>query len=393
MMNAKTTISDWIEAREKELVELLSRLVAACTENPPGNERLAASVLVEFFRRHGIPYEVYEAEPGRTNVIGRVGSAGGNLLLAGHLDVVPAGDGWTTPPFKATLRDGRIYGRGVLDNKGPTAAVALAGACLESCFDLRGTVVLAGVADEERGSKLGIEYLMREGKLKVDYAIIPDIGGRMEQIDIAEKGLLQVEIISHGRQAHGATPEKGVNAIWNLIAVLNRVRERGLPQAEHSLLSPPTVNLGMVSGGAAPNIVPATASAVLDIRFLPSQTAEEIRHYLDVILRETAAEMAGGHFELKEISTLPPTEVPEESPLVELLRASVAEITGRKARTVGIGGATVTKQLITRGIEAVGFGVGDAGVAHMANENVEIAELTAFAQVIALAAVRLLGTS
>ena len=170
-----------------------------------------------------------------------------------------------------------MYGRGASDDKGPTAALALAGACLKECFQLSGTVLLAGVADEEVGSALGLEYLLREGKIAADFAIVPDIAGNMKTIDLAEKGLLFVEIVSHGRQAHGSTPEKGVNALWNLIGLLNRIRERGVPMAQHALLSPPTCNLGMMSGGAAPNIVPGRASAVLDIRFpaRPERRADE----------------------------------------------------------------------------------------------------------------------
>jgi len=301
-VDAKKTISEWIDPRRQELVDLLSVLIGAQTENPPGNECLAAEKLEAFFQKHGIPCESFAAEPGRVNLIGSVGSGGhfgvaqgrpehgrtgGQvLLLAGHLDVVPAGDGWTVPPFTATVRGGRIYGRGACDNKGPTAAIALAGACIQSCFKLRGTVLVAGVADEERGSALGLEYLLREGKLDADFAIIPDIGGNMKKIDVAEKGLLFVEITSHGRQAHGSKPEKGVNAVWNLIGLLNRIRERGVPIARHARLTPPTCNLGMISGGAAPNIVPARATAVLDIRFLPGQTAGGILAWLESLMRE-----------------------------------------------------------------------------------------------------------
>ena len=158
-MPPEETIGDWIEARREELLDLLSRLVSARTVNPPGNEIAAAAVLEAFFRKHNIPFERHEAEPGRTNIIGRVGSSGESLLLAGHLDVVPAGEGWTTPPFEVTVRQGQIYGRGVADNKGPTASVAMAGACLNECCRLKGTLLVAGVADEERGSQLGLEYL------------------------------------------------------------------------------------------------------------------------------------------------------------------------------------------------------------------------------------------
>ena len=117
-MNSAETIHRWIEAHRKELIDLLARLVAARTENPPGNETVAAAVLADYFDRYGIRHESHEAAPGRTNILGYVGSGGKRLFLPGHLDVVPAGDGWTTDPFGPVVRDGRMYGRGVSDDKG-----------------------------------------------------------------------------------------------------------------------------------------------------------------------------------------------------------------------------------------------------------------------------------
>jgi acetylornithine deacetylase/succinyl-diaminopimelate desuccinylase family protein len=393
-----------MDPRRPELTDLLTRLIAARTENPPGNESAAAAELEAFFKRYGIPFESFAAEPGRVNLIGRIGAGlaaglpaeagtgGKTLLLPGHLDTVPAGDGWTLPPFAATIRGGRMYGRGSSDDKGPTAALALAGACLKQCFQLNGTVLVAGVADEELGSALGLEYLLRERKLAADFAIVPDIAGNMKTIDLAEKGLLFVEIVSHGRQAHGSTPEKGVNALWNLIGLLNRIRERGVPMAKHALLSPPTCNLGMMSGGAAPNIVPGRASAVLDIRFLPGQSAAQMKDWLASLMREAEREIQDARFELHEKSALPPTETPGDNPLVRVIQDAAREMAGQSPKPSGMSGATVAKQLIARGIAAVGFAPGDSDQAHQADESVDIEELVTFAKVIALVAVRLLGT-
>ncbi len=390
-MNVKDTIGDWIDARREELIDLVCRLVAARTENPPGNETAAAAVLEAFFNKYGIPHERHEAEPGRTNVIGRVGPEGESLLLAGHLDVVPPGEGWSTPPFEPSIREGRIYGRGAADNKGPTASIAMAAACLNECLRLKGTLLVAGVADEERGSRLGLEYLLSEGKLRPDCAIIPDVGGNMEEIDVAEKGALILELVSRGRQAHGSTPEKGVNALWNLIAALNRLKAAEWPSAEHRLLSPPTCNLGMMSGGVAPNVVPATATAQLDIRYLPGQSSEDFVGFVEPILKEVQAELQEARFELNVINDLPPTEVPEQNRLVSLIEEATSELLGRRAKPAGMSGATVTKQLIARGITAVGFSAGDSDQAHMADESIAIDELVSFAKVIALVSVRLLG--
>jgi len=387
----RQTICDWIDAHRRELTELLSDLVAARTENPPGNETEAAQILKAFFDRYGISSEMCEAQPGRASIVARIGDQGKSLFIPGHLDVVPAGDGWTVPPFEATFRDGLVYGRGVADNKGPTAAVMLAGACVKSCFDLAGVLLVAGLADEERGSAHGLEYLLGQDKLHADYAIVPDIAGHMKDIDVAEKGLLHVDIVSHGRQAHGSTPEKGVNAIWNLLAALDKLRRRGIPGMRHSLLGPPTLSLGQIRGGVAPNVVPGAASATLDIRFLPKQSAAEIMECIGRVLRRTEAEVKDARFDLEQKLTLPATEAPADNPLIEIIQDAAEELLDRNARPMGMSGATLTKQLLRRGIPAVGFGVGDAGVAHMADERIEVEELVRFAKVMALISVRFLG--
>jgi len=390
-MDIAKTISDWVDEHRQDMLDLLADLVAARTENPPGNESAAIDVLEDFLSRRGVASTRHEAEPGRANLLATIGEGGRGLLMAGHVDVVPAGDGWTRPPFAATYENGLVYGRGVSDNKGPTAAVVLAALCVKACFNLAGRLIVAGVADEERGSALGLEYLLEENLLNVDAAVIPDIGGDMMKIDVAEKGIMTVEIVSHGKQAHGSTPEKGVNAIWNLIAALNRIRERGVPTGRHPLLTPATHNLGQIAGGAAPNIVPGTASAILDIRFLPDQSCDEMLDYLQGILDETAQTLPGARFEKKLLLTLPPAQAPADSPLVGLIQDAVREIVGREAKPVGIGGTTVAKLLMLRGIPAVGFGVGGDHVAHMADEHIEVDELVGFAKVVALIAVRFLG--
>jgi acetylornithine deacetylase/succinyl-diaminopimelate desuccinylase family protein len=392
-MDVRNAVTSWIDEHAGELIELVERLVRARSENPPGHEKEAAAVLASFFDRHDIPWESFDAEPGRTSIIGRVGKGGKTLFIPGHLDTVPAGDGWTLPPFEPTRRDGRIYGRGSADNKGPTAAVMIAGAALRHVAAPAGTLMVGGVADEERGSAKGLEWLLANKKIQPDMAIVPDIGGNMRKIDVAEKGLLVAEIISRGKQAHGSRPELGVNAVWNLIAFLNRVKEEGLPRAEHALLSPPTHNLGIISGGSAPNVVPSLARAVLDIRFLPDQSDEALLAWLRSLADRLAEKDPESRVEIKKTISLPPTETSPDNPLVRAIQETTREFTGETPEIIGNGGITVTKQLLMRGIPAVAFGAGDSDQAHMQDESISVAELVTFAKVIAMTSVRLLGTN
>lgn len=385
-------ITAFVRERRDELVALVRDLVAARTENPPGEEHRAAEVAARYLTARGIPFRTYEARPGRTNLIGVVGRGRPRIVIAAHLDVVPAGDGWQTDPFQAVERDGYLYGRGVCDNKGAAAAMLLAGSFLKNIErDLPGEVWLAGVADEECGSRLGLGWLVEQGVLKdTDYALVPDVSEQLRLIDVAEKGAFFFRLVSHGKQAHGSRPEDGVNAIWNLIALLERLRAMPLPGRPHPLLTPPTLNLGQIQGGSAPNMVPATCSASVDIRYLPGTTESEIRTFVEGAIAETARE-TGGRFEFEVLTSHAPTEVPADHPLVAAARSACETVLGEPVRVGGMSGATVVKQLLLAGIPAVGLGAGEPHMAHAANERIEIAQLQALARVLVLAPLKLMG--
>ena len=372
-----------IDARRDDMVDLLAELIAARTENPPDLEQPAAQIVERRFRDAGIRYDTYEKELGRTNVIGHIGSGAPALLVACHLDVVPAGEGWDSDPFAARIDGDRLYGRGAADNKGQLAACLVAARCLKEHEDaLGGRLLLAAVADEERGSSLGLEYLVDDCGLTADCAVIPDVLHNMNMIDVAEKGLLFVHVTSFGKQAHGSTPEKGVNAVWNMVDLLDRLRRCPLPAVDHPFLTPATLNLGMISGGAAPNIVPGKCEVTLDIRYPGSQRKEDILRHIQEAVDETVRENPTAKLTFDVQSELAPSEVATDLPIVPVIQRHTQAVLGRAPVMLGMSGATVTKQLIAKGIPAVGFAPGDDDAPHTANESVSIQELMDFAKVL-----------
>lgn len=372
-----------IDGRRDEMVQLLCDLIAAKTENPPDPEKPAAEIVQRYLDACGIPYEIYEKEPGRTNVVGTVGAGAPSLFVACHLDVVPAGDGWDTDPFEATIEGDRLYGRGACDNKGQLASCLVAAKCLKAHEDeLSGRLILAAVADEERGSTFGLEYLVNECGLRADCAIIPDVLHNMDMIDVAEKGALHVKITSLGKQAHGSTPEFGINAVWNMVDLLNRLRERPLPEVEHQFLTPATLNLGMISGGSAPNMVPGKCEVALDLRYPGGQRKEDILALIQDVMDETSEATPDPKFSLEVTADLAPSEVATDLPVIPLIEKHCQTVLRRQPMLQGLSGATVTKQLIEKGIPAVGFAPGDEAEPHTANESVSIQELVDFAKVL-----------
>lgn len=394
--NLREFVGNYMQSEEKEIVDLTCKLINAKTENPPGDEILAVRIVEDFFQSLQIPYKIFEKAKDRANIVGYIGRKGEQqsaptLLVACHLDVVPAGDDWKRNPFEAWIENGRIYGRGASDNKGQMASMmAVARFLKENETRLKGQFVLIGVADEERGSTLGLEYLLNECGIKADYAIIPDVAHNMQMIDVTEKGALFLEITSHGKQAHGSRPEMGINAIWNMITLLERIKQLKFKQTSHPLHTPPTLNLGSIHSGTAPNIVPALCRAQLDIRYLPDDSAEAIIGNIQNIIKEVETQYPA-KFDLRIISNQPPTAVAIDNPLVDLISKHTLTVLGTRPEPKGMSGATVTKQLIQKGIVAVGFGPGDETEAHATNESISIKELVDFAKIMSLIALDILS--
>lgn len=254
------------EKHYREAIELVGKLVSINTVNPPGNEVNLKEVVKGAYDKIGARMETVEKERGRTNFIGKIGSGSPSIGFFPHLDTVPAGDGWKTDPFTPFIKSGKMFGRGTIDSKGNFASSWLAiktFIALHKKFN--GTIYLLGCADEEQGSEYGTHHLLEKG-FKVDYAIVPD-GGYIDKIIIGEKGVLRLKIKSYGLQAHGSSPERGINAVEHLINILSRISEIKLEEFSYNeAFDGITRNLGTIKGGHAANIVPAYAEAELDFR-------------------------------------------------------------------------------------------------------------------------------
>lgn len=380
------------QERENRIAELACQLIRAESVNPPGNESLPAAVVEKFLKSAGIPCQRHEAAPSRTNLIASFGKSGGKRLLVPlHLDTVPSPESWGPEAFRGRVEGGLIIGRGAVDDKGPLAAVLMAMEILKSeSAGLGGELVLVAAADEERGSALGMEFLVRQGLVRGDWALVPDIGHSMGAVDVAEKGVAFLEAECRGRAAHGSRPSDGANAILALAELLAEV-EAWEPADRHPLLGRPTANVGQISGGTAPNMVPDRATARIDCRYLPGMSSARVLLTFEELARRVSGRREGISFSFRLLNDQPPSEVDPSSPLVEAVRRIAPRITGRPVELLGLGGATLCKQCLAAGIPAAGFGPGSAAAAHSAGESVEVRELVHFAAFVAALARGLLG--
>jgi succinyl-diaminopimelate desuccinylase len=359
-----------------EIVKIVCELVKQNTVNPPGNEHLCKQLVTDCMGSLGMSVSYYEKEPGRTNVVGRIGSGKKSIGFVSHMDVVPPGelDQWKTPPFEPTIMDGRIYGRGTLDDKGSFAcAYSACKAFLAENPRFDGTIYLIAAADEEMGSELGIIYLVEECGLKFDVAIIPD-GGRMDVSIYGEKGILWVEIESRGVQAHGSTPELGRNAIIPLAETLARIKNLDLGTDFDRSFDGWTMNIGTIQGGSSTNTVPAAARATIDFRLPGGITKQQV---LNKIGQEIQAVKGGSPEAQLSVKVIHETEphISDKNSIVIRSFDKAAKRLGLPMNYETFGGNTVAKNLFFAGITSVVHYPGDDKLAHVPNEFVNIDEL------------------
>jgi acetylornithine deacetylase/succinyl-diaminopimelate desuccinylase family protein len=318
----------------------------------------------------------YEKEPGRTNVVGKIGTGGKSIGFVSHMDVVPPGEleQWETPPFEPTIRNDRIFGRGTLDDKGSFAcAYSACKAFLAEHPQFDGTIFLIAAADEELGSELGIIYLVEECGLRFDVAIIPD-GGRMDLSIYGEKGILWVEIESHGIQAHGSTPELGRNAIVPLAEAIAEIKELDLGANYDKAFDGWTMNVGTIQGGSSTNTVPAMARATIDFRLPAGINKQQVLSKIDEKLSTVKRRSPDADVRVKVLHETEP-HISDKNSIVIRSFDQAARRLGLPMKYETFGGNTVAKNLFFAGITSVVHYPGDDKLAHVPNEYVIIDEL------------------
>ncbi len=352
------------------LARLLERLVAIDTQNPPGRETEAAALLAAELKANGFATEVRILADGRANVVGRIDNGDGPCFaLNSHMDTVPAGGGWTSDPFRLTERDGKLFGRGACDAKGPIAAMVEAGRLLAARRDLwRGRLVLMFVADEEIDGG-GSRALAKE-QPKPDLIVIGEPTNNA--VFAAHKGCLRPLIRAKGKAAHSGRPELGVNAILaaSQLTSLFDARDRELRALHHPLVGHASLTVTRIAGGIADNVVPETCELVLDRRLLPGESLDAAMDDLNTLL-DRAKREHGVDAAITAIRTKAgATETAVDEPLV---REAVAISRAHGVTFPQPGGLTGGCDLVHfHDVGAVGIvlGPGSLDVAHQPDEYV-----------------------
>ncbi len=401
-------LDDWIDAHFDEEVAFLQALVRVPTDTPPGNNAPHAERTAELLagfgyapEKHGVPREHVEALglQSITNLIvrRRFGDEGPILALNAHGDVVPPGEGWTHDPYGGEVVDGKLYGRAAAVSKSDFATYTFALRAIEALGAARrGSVELHFTYDEEFGGELGPGWLLSRGLTRPDLVIA---AGFSYQVVTAHNGCLQMQVAVHGKMAHAAIPETGIDALQGAVHVLNalyaqneRYRERhsSVPGITH-----PTLNVGRIEGGTHTNVVPGQVVFKLDRRMIPEEDPAQVEADLRRVIEDSAAHMPGIRVETQRLLLAYPLKpLPGTQPLVEALQRHAQAVLGEAAPATGTPLYTDARLYSAQGIPAVLYGAGPHTVhesgAKQADEHLVLEDLRRATKVVARAVADLL---
>lgn len=360
-----------------DAIALLRELVRTDSRNPaladgaPG-EGPIARLLADVLSAWGFDVRIMDAAAGRPNVVATLrGSGGGqSLMLNGHIDVVGV-ENMQHAPFDASERDGKLYGRGASDMKGGVAAMCAAAARARGT--LKGDLIVACVADEEWRS-IGTSALVASG-LRADAAIVTEPTGLA--IMPAHKGFVWIQVTLRGRAAHGSRWDLGVDAIRHaglLLAELDRIDREVLPRKQHGLLGRPSLHAGEIAGGLGLSTYPDRCFVRIERRTIPGESAGDVQREVDGVCEALRAKHPGFDATVELMFAQPPSDVDPGAPICDAVRRAL-ETKKIQPRVAGMSAWTDAALLNQAGVPAICFGPGDMGLAHAAEEYIELREV------------------
>lgn len=388
-MNRFEKISNRIDFFRDEMINMQIKLCSIPAISPlSGGEGEAkkAEILINFLNKNGFQdIDIIKAPDldvpvgYRPNILAiyKGKNSSKTIWIMTHMDVVPAGELslWRGNPFKAWIEEGKIYGRGVEDNQQDMVASlytlkAFQSEEIKPNYD----VGIALFADEETGSEKGIQYVLQNSNpfRKKDLIIVPDAGNSEgTMIEVAEKSILWLKFTTLGKQAHGSTPEKGVNSFKVasfLITEFNKLYETF--NEKDQLFDPPISTFEPTKKEPnVPNIntIPGEDVFYMDSRILPKYTIEEVEAKIKQITDkiEKTFNVKINYEEVQKTSVVQPTS--PEAPVVQALKRAVKKIYKKEAKPTGIGGGTVAALFRRENFEASCWSKIDE-TAHQPNE-------------------------
>ena len=359
-------------ADEKRMLSLLRDLIAARSENPPGREDAVAKILKDHLESHGIACRSVGPSERPNLIFSSHDEEKGPLVFHGHMDTVPVGDlsDWSYDPFTSEIVDGRLYGRGACDMKGPVTAIVESLILYKEKGHKTPLTVLT-TSDEESGCS-GSESVAESGLLEgVKYGVCAEPTSL--EVLVGEKGMFWSKIVAKGKSAHGSRPEEGINAILLCMDALQVLLNYKYPYQENELLGTYSLNPGVIRGGIKLNVVPDRCELQLDMRIVKGQTPEGLLTLMNQVLKD---EGFSDDVSVEYVHGKPAVVTPIDAEIVSVSLNEVERITGKRsiptAATYGTDCSVLQPKI---GILNVICGPGSIEQAHQPNEYIELEEL------------------
>ena len=399
-MTIEEQLDAWVDAHFDEEVHFLQALVQVPTDTPPGNnaphaERTAELLAAMGFmaEKHPIPeaqVKAYGMQSITNLIVRRPYGKGKTIALNAHGDVVPPGEGWTKPPYGAEIEDGKMYGRATAVSKSDFATFTFATRALEAVVKpTQGSVELHFTYDEEFGGELGPGWLLAKGLTHPDLMIA---AGFSYQVITAHNGCLQMQVTVHGKMAHAAIPESGVDAMQGAVKILNALYAQNTLYKQVTSkvkgINHPYLNVGFIEGGTNTNVVPGKVMFKLDRRMIPEENPAEVEANIRQVIEDAAAVYPGITVEIKRLlMALSMKPLAGNKPLVTALQKHGKEVFREPIPAMGTPLYTDVRLYNAHGIPGVIYGAGPRTVleshAKRADERLELEDLRCATKVIA----------
>ncbi len=409
---AENCNAEKIEKILKELETIdVARLAADMVRIPSYSfmeeqEKRISEYISAYFSKEGIENEVTEIEKERYNVVAKLPGKNPrdtpSLQFCGHMDTVPAYD--FKDAFSGEIAEGKLFGRGSADMKGPIASVMAAMTAIKrSGIALAGDLYFTGVADEEEQGK-GAKFLVRHGPY-TDGAVICEPSDMV--IQLGNKGLEWIEVAVKGKKVHAGESDKGINAIQMAARFINAIYGKYVPilkSRRHLILGAPTINIGTIRGGDQPSTVAGECVITLDRRCVPGESIEQVYAELEGIAKALHNEDSRFNASIRDlfegVNDMPhePFATEPEELIVKCAQAALTEeklfrhkgALDEKEASLGVFPAWTDAGFIANNTKAkcIIFGPGKLETAHSAGEYIEIEALKKAAFVYAMMAMK-----
>ena len=401
MRDLRETIVEWVEENREDCVSFLQEVVSI--PSPSFEEKQEAEFLAEKMREYGFDLSHVDEKHDALGTI--TGSGGGrSLLLNGHIDHVPIGA--MVDPYSGRLMDGAefgvegqvVYGRAACDMKAAVAAMVQAGRALKELgIRLKGDYKVAAVAQEEVGGAGTISTIV-DSQFLADVVLIGEATNM--ELALGHRGSMKVGVVVKGRSCHASAPERGVNALYKAIGMIQRIRDDLAPRLpSHPIYGRASLVVTQIEvSPKAFNVVPESCRFWMDCRNHPGFTAEDLYEELNKMV----AEISEGDPEF-EATVIPTTLItgrtfsgfytdPDRHPVVEEAAYAVSEITRRPKHSLWTF-ATDGRMYSRLGLPVIGFGPGEERFAHTQQDHVKVDDYLDTIKVYTWLACRICGVS